>query len=55
MGNASAVRQFYSHRRRRRIRRIYYAMIVELDAMVGAYCHIIAVLYPGLISDIIRD
>jgi arylsulfatase A-like enzyme len=28
---------FYSKERRRRIRRIYYAMIAEFDSMVGAY------------------
>ncbi len=28
---------FYDHYRRRNIRRIYYAMIAEFDAMVGAY------------------
>ena len=32
--NAAA---FYSEARRKRIRRIYYAMIAEFDAMVGAY------------------
>jgi arylsulfatase A-like enzyme len=31
------VASFFSHARRQRIRRIYYAMIAEFDAMVGAY------------------
>ncbi|EDQ84361.1 uncharacterized protein MONBRDRAFT_34742 [Monosiga brevicollis MX1] len=35
--NATAVTNFYSKDRRRRVRRIYYAMIAEFDAMVGEY------------------
>jgi arylsulfatase K len=37
LDNATAREYFYSRYRRRNIRRIYYAMIAEFDAMVGAY------------------
>jgi arylsulfatase A-like enzyme len=37
LNNASAMDWYYSKERRRNIRRIYYAMIAEFDAMVGAY------------------
>lgn len=37
LDNATAVAWYYSKKRRRNIRRIYYAMIAEFDAMVGAY------------------
>ena len=37
LDNATAVAWIYSKKRRRNIRRIYYAMIAEFDAMVGAY------------------
>ena len=40
---------FYSEARRKRIRRIYYAMIAEFDAMVGAYVD--AVDEAGLADD----
>jgi arylsulfatase K len=37
LNNATATAFYYSKGRRRNIRRIYYAMIAEFDAMVGAY------------------
>lgn len=37
LDNATAREYFYSRYRRRNIRHIYYAMIAEFDAMVGAY------------------
>jgi hypothetical protein len=39
--NSSSDAFFYSKERRKRIRRIYYAMISEFDAMVGAYMNAI--------------
>ena len=35
--NASTAPQVYAKERRRRVRAIYYAMILEFDSMVGAY------------------
>ena len=37
LDNVTATEWYYSRDRRRNIRRIYYSMIAEFDAMVGAY------------------
>ena len=42
---------FYDKERRRRIRRIYYAMISEFDAMVGAYVDAVRTKLPKDVAD----
>jgi len=41
LNNATDVKHYYSDDRRQNVRRIYYAMIAEFDAMVGAYMNAI--------------
>lgn len=41
LDNITATEWYYSRDRRRNIRRTYYAMIAEFDAMVGAYMDVI--------------